>query len=605
VCFQEMGTINGAQLVVKALKNENVSVIFTLCGDDDVIYRYAVDAGIRLVDFRHEQATGHAAQAWSIATGEVGVCLTQSGPGFTDLVPSITVAYASCIPVVALTSQTPMSYTHKLPANEFDAVKLYEHFTKWADVCWETPRIPEYINLAFRHAAGGRPGPVLLSLPLDVLVKTCDEDLECIQQALNPREKNRTFVRPGGDPDAIKEALKLLTNAKRPLIIAGTGAGLSGASKELVEFVELTKIPTGDWGWGIGSIPYDHPLAMGPASVLAGPGAALLPSADVVLALGIRFTDLYGFGQPPVFSPDVKMIQVDICAEEIGRNRPIDVGIVADVKTCLKQLIQLSRETLRQPRVESDWVNKMRSEKQKFEQQIAKEGSVDSIPIKPQRLCKEIRDFMPRDSIVILDGGDTTVWGLTYLRAYYPKHLYFSGGLFIQHLGGGVPMGLASKLANPDKKVLVLTGDGSFLFNGKEIESARRQDIPFVIVVANDRLWGMVARIQQIAYGKKYFGVGSKLSDKTRYDKYAEAFDCYGELVTDPKQIRPALQRAFDSKKPAVLDVRIDPNVTSVLDYVSATAYDPRTYERKVAERKPVKKEEEEIEEAVELVAPM
>jgi thiamine pyrophosphate-dependent acetolactate synthase large subunit-like protein len=271
------------------------------------------------------------------------------------------------------------------------------------------------------------------------------------------------------------------------------------------------------------------------------------------------------------------------------------------VRTCLKQFVQYAKETIRHARAESDWINKMRSEKQKFEQQIAKEGSTDSIPIKPQRLCKEIREFMPRDSIIILDGGDTSVWGLTYLRAYYQKHLYFSGGLFIQHLGGGVPMGLATKVANPDKKVLVLTGDGSFLFNGKEIESARRQDIPFVVVVANDRLWGMVARIQQIAYGKKYYGIGSKLSDKTRYDKYAEAFDCYGELVTDPKQIRPALQRAFDSKKPAVLDVRIDPNVMSVLDYVSATAYDPRTYERKIVERK-LERKEEKVEKPIELV---
>jgi acetolactate synthase-1/2/3 large subunit len=582
-----MVVVNGAQLIVRTLKNEKVKVIFTLCGDDDLIYNYCEDAGIRLIDFRHEQATGHAAQGWSIATGEVGVCLVQSGPGVTDLAPSITVAYQECIPVVALATHPPLMTVEKCTVNEFDAAKMYNSFTKWSGFCYETARLPEYINMCFRIAAGGRPGPVLLNIPVDVMVKECDDGLECVESCFHPMEKNRTLIRPYGDPDAIKRALKLLLNAKRPVVMLGSGAGFANAGEEARKFVELTKIPVGAWGWGQGLIPDDHPLCFGLASIMEGPGQVMLPVADMALVVGLRYTDLFGYGQPPFFAPDVKIIQVDIHAEEIGRNRPAEIGIVGDAKAVLSQFYQQAKETLKEPRPETDWVKNMRVEKQKFEDRLAQDGSSNDIPIKPQRLAKEIREFMPKDGIIILDGGDTTVWGLMYLRAYYPKHLYFSGGLYIQHLGGGVPMAIAAKAANPEKKVLVYTGDGSFLFNGKEIDTARRHDLPFVTVIHNDCQWGMVARIQRLSHGPKFYGLASKLSSNTRYDKYAEAFDCYGELVTDPKEIKPALKRAFDSGVPAVVDVRINPDVETILDYLWASMYNPASYERKVPEKAP------------------
>jgi acetolactate synthase-1/2/3 large subunit len=275
------------------------------------------------------------------------------------------------------------------------------------------------------------------------------------------------------------------------------------------------------------------------------------------------------FGYMPYFSDDAKLIQVDIKGEEIGRNRAIDIPIVGDIKGVLTQLIQITNEKLKRPRTETQWVKSIQELWKKFELRLEREGSSDKTPIQPQRLVKEIQDFMPDDAIIILDGGDTTVWGITYLRARSPKSLYFSGGLGLEHLGGSVPMAVATKYANPDKKVLVLTGDGSFLFNGKEIETARRYDLPFVVVISNDRLWGMVARGQKMIHGKKFFGLGSSLSNNTRYDKYAEAFDCYGELVVDPNEIRPALQRAFDTNLPAIIDVRINPKVNSVMNYLA------------------------------------
>ncbi|MFX1307457.1 MAG: thiamine pyrophosphate-binding protein [Promethearchaeota archaeon] len=588
-----MVKVNGAQLVVRALDNQGVNVIFTLCGDNRLIYHYCQDSsctetGIDIIDFRHEQATGHAAIGYYLATGQVGVCSVQSGPGITDLFPSIPIAYDASIPIVAICSSTALMDFEKLAQNEIDVVPSFRPVTKWSGYCYETARIPEYINMAFRIAATGRPGPVLLLIPFDVLIKECDDELDIIQRAFMPVQKLRSFYGPYGNKELIIEATDLLMKAKKPLIIAGSGVAFSDACSELRKFAELLQIPVGLWGFGLGEFPPDHPLYFGPASPLDGPGTALLQKVDVALILGSRITELMNYGYMPYFSDDAKLIQVDIKAEEIGRNRAIEIPIVGDIKGVLTQLIDATKEKLEKRRTETLWVKSIQEYLKKFEERLEKEGSSDKIPIQPQRLVKEIRDFMPKDGIIILDGGDTTIWGLTYLRAYFSKALYFSGGLGIQHLGGGVPMAIASKYVYPEKKVLVLTGDGSFLFNGKEIETALRFNLPIVVVISNDRLWGMVARGQKMSHGKKFFGLGTSLSNKTRYDKYAEAFNCFGELVTDPNGIRPALQRAFDSGIPAVIDVRINPKVNTVMNYLAREGYNPDSWERIVKKKEEI-----------------
>ncbi|MFX0035945.1 MAG: thiamine pyrophosphate-binding protein [Candidatus Hermodarchaeota archaeon] len=588
-----MAKVNGAQLVVRALDNQGVNVIFTLCGDNRLIYHYCQDSsctetGIDIIDFRHEQATGHAAIGYYLATGQVGVCSVQSGPGITNLFPSIPIAYDASIPIVAICSSTALMDFEKLAQNEIDVVPSFRPVTKWSGYCYETARIPEYINMAFRIAATGRPGPVLLLIPFDVLIKECDDELDIIQRAFMPVQKLRSFYGPYGNKELIIEATDLLMKAKKPLIIAGSGVAFSDACSELRKFAELLQIPVGLWGFGLGEFPPDHPLYFGPASPLDGPGTALLQKVDVALILGSRITELMNYGYMPYFSDDAKLIQVDIKAEEIGRNRAIEIPIVGDIKGVLTQLIDATKEKLEKRRTETLWVKSIQEYLKKFEERLEKEGSSDKIPIQPQRLVKEIRDFMPKDGIIILDGGDTTIWGLTYLRAYFSKALYFSGGLGIQHLGGGVPMAIASKYVYPEKKVLVLTGDGSFLFNGKEIETALRFNLPIVVVISNDRLWGMVARGQKMSHGKKFFGLGTSLSNKTRYDKYAEAFNCFGELVTDPNGIRPALQRAFDSGIPAVIDVRINPKVNTVMNYLAREGYNPDSWERIVKKKEEI-----------------
>lgn len=588
-----MAKVNGAQLIVRALSNQGAKVIFTLCGDNDLIYNYCqnnecTQTGIDLIDFRHEQATGHAAIGYYLATGKVGVCSTQSGPGITDLFPSVPIAWDSSIPLVAICTSTPMMEFEKLAMNEIDVAPAFRPITKWTGYCYETCRLPEYVNMAFRIATTGRPGPVLLLVPFDVIVKETNDRLDIVKQAFRPKETLRAMFRPYGNEKKIIEAISLLLNAERPLIIAGSGAGFSNAREELIKFAEMTKIPVGVWGFGLGTFPPDHPLYFGLANPLDGPGTTLLQKVDVALLLGARLTGLFNFGYMPCFSENAKLIQVDIEAEEIGRNRGIDVPIIGDVKNVVNQLFNQAKSIIANPREESNWNHTVREELAKFYARIERDGSSDKTPIMPQRLVKDISEYMPSNGYIILDGGDTTVWGLTMLKSYFPRSVYFSGGLGIQHLGGGIPMAIATKYAHPDKKVLVLTGDGSFLFNGKEIDTARRYDLPFVVVISNDRLWGMVARGQKIAHGRKYFGLASSLSDETRYDKYAEAFNCYGELITNPDKIKPALERAFDTDIPAVLDVRINPKVNTVMDYLAGGSYNPANWKRNVE-----KKEEE------------
>ncbi len=587
-----MVKVNGAQLIVRALSNQGVKVIWTLCGDNDLIYNYCTDdacteTGIDLIDFRHEQATGHAAMGYYLATGKVGVCSVQSGPGVTDLFPAIPIAHDASIPLVAICTSTSVMSFEKLAMNEIDVAPAFRPITKWTGYCYETARLPEYVNMAFRIASTGRPGPVLLLVPVDVMVKECDDQLEIVQQAFQPVEKLRAMKGPYGNQELVNQAFELLKNAECPLIIAGTGAGFSEANDVLLKFAEKTQIPVGVWGFGLGSFPPDHPLYFGLASPMDGPGTVLLQKIDVVLLLGVRINELCNFGYMPFLKDEAKIIQVDIKPEEIGRNRAIDVPIIGDVKGVLTQLNELALNSSSAIKDRSLWLEAIHDQLSKFKERIDKEGSSDKIPIQPQRLVKEIGEFMGDDDYIILDGGDTTVWGLTYLflKAKFPKSLYFAGSLGIQHLGGGVPCAIATKYAHPDKKVLVLTGDGSFLFNGKEIDTARRHDLPIVTVISNDRLWGMVARVQKLAHGKKAFGLASSLSDDTRYDKYAEAFNCYGELVTDPNEIKPALQRAFDSGIPAVIDARVNPKVNTVMDYLAAGAYKPSAYEREIRKK--------------------
>ncbi len=549
-----MSVISGAEALLQCLIQEGVRYIFGIPGDQwtpflDAIYRLGREAGLDFVTTRHEQAAAHMADAWARVTGEVGVCLGTVGPGAANLVPGVYPAWADSVPMLVLTAQNQSwrSYPDHGSMQALDQVPLFAPITKWNAFVGHWQRIPELVQRAFRTATSGKPGPVHLDIPPDVLVAAGDEaDLTIV-----PPQRYRAMTPPAGDSTLIKEAAELLARAERPLIHAGTGVLRSGAWSELVALAEYLAAPVTTSVGARGVIPEDHPLCLIPTSYGALGAQA---TADVVLFVGGRLGDLDFWGRPPAWGePDEQTwVQVDICGESIGLNRPVDLAIVGDAKAVLRDLLAAVRE--RSPQRE-EWpeIEDARAAQEAWLRGFLEQAESDAIPIHPLRVVREVRDFFPRQAICAVDGGTTAVWAFYLNRVYEPRAFLWAADS--GHLGTGLPYAIAAKLARPDVPVYCITGDGSFGFNAMELETAVRLGTPVVVVILNDRAWGMIKGGQKLAYEGRYIGVD--FTD-ARYDKLAEALGCYGERVTEPDQIRPALERAVESGLPAVLDVLVD-----------------------------------------------
>jgi acetolactate synthase-1/2/3 large subunit len=554
-----MAKVKGSTLVGKALKNERVKTVFTLSGELSEIYDACIDEGIQFIDMRHEQAVANAATGYAMASGEPGVCMVTAGPGAINLAAGMAAAWYSCAPVIGICTRTPLCYEGKGAVQEFDSRDMYHPITKWRGSPTSTSRLPEYVATAFRQATTGRKGPVLLDIPYDLLILEVDSK----DAPIVPSQKYRTDTRPYGDPQLVKKAVKWLLDADKPGILIGSGILWSGASKELVKFAELLKIPVCYAIGGKGGIPDDHPLCGGPVGLDFGS----IAGADVLLAIGVRFEEILNFGTGNFYAPDVRLISVDIEPLEIGRNRPIDLGIWGDAKAVLTQLTETASKTLRasgKKRRETAWVKNVKSIAKSIQDTLTSGATSSSKPIDPRRLGKEVCDYLGDDSVIVMDGGDIHAHVTPLYHANAPRSYINALGGSLGHLGGGIPFGIGIKTAKPDKKVVVITGDGSFLLNASEIDTAVRHKKQIVVVVSNDCQWGMVRHDQQLNQCREACSI---LSEDVRYDKYAESLGAYGELVTEPEEIKPALKRAFKSGLPAVLDVRTDPSVLSFADY--------------------------------------
>jgi acetolactate synthase-1/2/3 large subunit len=535
-----MAKVTGNELLVKALKNEGVDTIFYLASAPTAeSAKLFFEGGIRLVGFRHEQGAAFAAHAYSRISGRPGVCCAEAGPGVTNLVTGIGNAFVDAVPLVALGALNTLFGKGMGSFQELDQVSLLKPITKWTDQVNNPKRIPELINKAFRIATSGQPGPVYVDLPMEILAAEVDEHEILFPK--NPHSPARSL----GDPDRVKQALALLAEARRPLILTGSGVLWSGASAELKEFVELTGIPFYTTPQGRGVIPEDHPLCFLSARNTA------FREADVVLVVGTRFNFIVSYGMPPRWAPDLKIIQVDIAEEEIGRNRPVNIGIVGDAKMVLRQLIEEARPVFR-GRDELSWVGKLRQQDQSLQEKSAALLNSDQIPIHPLRLCKELREFMDREAILAVDGHDTLNFARQSIPTFLPGHRVNAGPNGC--MGVAIPYGLGAKVAKPGAQVIALSGDGSFGMNGFEIDTAVRHNLPVLIVVNNNGGWCA----EGLMFGRE-LGFG-------RYEKVAEALGAYGEYVERPQDIRPALERAAKAVaggKPAVINVVTDPRASS------------------------------------------
>jgi len=543
-----MATTDGSTITARALKNEGVDTVFFLYGGPIIQVMVALKAeGIRCISTRHEQASAMMAHAYTRVTGKPGICLTTAGPGATNAVTGIANAFVDGCPVIMLGGASASVQFGKGSWQELDQLTLMRSITKWADRAINTKRIPELISTAFRQATTGKPGPAYVDLPADILGESVDES-----EVVYP-VRSRTAARTPGDPNLVKEAAEILAKAERPIIIAGTGVFWSQAGQEFQEFVEQTNIPFYTMPQTRGIVPDDHALSF------LGARSMAFKEADAILVMGTRFNYMLAFGQAPRFNADAKVIQVDINPEEIGHNRPVDVGIIGDARMVFEQLSEAIGDR-RKGRGE-DWAGRLRARDAANREQQEAQMESDAVPIHPLRLCKEVRDFMDRDAILVVDGQEILNFGRQSIPSYYPGSRLNSGPW--GNVGTGIPFGVAAKVARPDKQVVVLTGDFSFGFNGMELDSAARQNLPIITVVCNNG--GIAAE----AVSKKDIEPGKYVGFRS-YEKMAEAFDCYGERVERPEDIRPALERAAASGLPACINVIVESELKVITQEFSA-----------------------------------
>ncbi|MFX1576766.1 MAG: thiamine pyrophosphate-binding protein, partial [Promethearchaeota archaeon] len=487
------------------------------------------------------------------------------GPGIVNAVPALAQAYQMGSPVVAITSSIPHKLADMDAFEDLDLKALVSSVTKWTRRCLFPHRIAEYLRTAFKAALTGRMAPVLLDIPKDIIAsptKTSDAT------PLKPSQYRPTG-RLLGDPNLVKKAVTLLSKAERPVIIAGSGVYWSQACKDLVKFAEFFGTPVAAEYLGTGCFPQNHPLSIGNA--IANP---FTRQADVILTIGARLDEFLGFGRDPSFySEDAKFIHVDIVADAIGKNRPVAVGILGDAKAVLQQMLHTARE-LTKKRAAGSFAKQSRAAWEQLFAVLEKDADSDETPIKPQRLMREIREFATPDSLFVLDGGDTTAWAYLYLRANYPGQIIGSQGP-LGHLGAGLPISLAAKLARPETPVYLISGDGSFLFNVSELDTAVRHNIPVVAIVNNDCAWGLVYHTRLLkTRSEEQASCGTFLNEQARLDKLAKGLGANGELVTKPAEIQPALKRATESGQPYVLDVRVSRKYMTMLSQIFTTKRD-------------------------------
>ena len=539
-------TLRGAHLALRCLKLEGIRKLFTIVGDTILpICDAAVDEGMDLVDTRHEAAALHMADAWSRVTGEPAVALVTGGPGFANAISALPPIHASESPVILLAGCGELVERGMYGFQEIDQVGLAAPATKGSWMVPDRRRIPGMIATAFRTALEGRRGPVHLTIPIDIQEAAVAES----ETPAYPPSEYRPAGRSLGDPALVAQAIDVLGNAERPVVVAANAARASLAPPDLRDFVEATNLPCFTVEQARGLLSDDHPLCFGYGDPALNDTAKHFREADAVLLLGKRLDHRYRYGRPPFFNAAATLIQVDPSPAEIGRNRGVHVGIVGDVGAVVRQMTEAARGAERWTGVAA-WRRQLGKTREAQRLRFEALGT-DETPLHAVRVLRDVDTFTDDDTILVVDGGDFAGWGRSYLRARNAGGWLRLGPL--GQLGCGVPYAIAAKLARPEADVLLLIGDGSFGFYGIEFDTAVRHGAAFTAVMGNDALWGIDRNFQLAYYGR---AVGTELRP-VRYDKMVEALGGHGEHVTQPGEIVPAIRRARESGRPSLVSVTI------------------------------------------------
>lgn len=512
-------TVKGYELFGRAVQAEGADTGFFIMGGPSNDAIKACEAGgIRMIDVRHEQAAAMMANAYARVRARPAFCIAASGPGTINLTTGLAHALVDCAPLVAFGGASAVGQYQRGSFQEIDQVAIMAPVTKHAERVYDARRIPEYVARAFRIACSGKPGPVYLDLPGDVLYADVEESDVVWPAPLAPRP------RPPVHPHDLDTLVGLLRSCERPLLLTGSGILWSEASEALNRFVDLTGIPFYTTPQGRGVVPEDHeacfPLARSQA----------FKEADLVVVVGTRLNYVVSNVEPPRFSATARVVRIDIDPEEIAGSLRLTLGIVGDARVVLDQLhAELTAEDGARYAAWRERLGAVHTSKlAKHEASLA----VDQSPIHPLRLCKEIRDLIGRDTILCVDGQEILNYGRQSIPSYRPGHRLNSGPFGT--MGVGMPFGVGAKAARPDKTVVVLHGDGSFGLNAMEVDTALRHNLPMLVVISLNGGWTADPE------GKKpgrYLGY-------QRYDLMMAALGCHAEYVERPEDIRPALERA-------------------------------------------------------------
>jgi len=548
-----------SDVIVRFLEKAHVDLMFGIPGSQTCpLYDSLYSSSIRHVLVRHEQSASYMADAYAKFTGRVGICDGTGGPGATNLLTGVATAWTDSTPMIVFTGQQPLSYLGKGAFQEIDHVALFSPITKYSTMLIKPEKTIEILRESFKIATWGRPGPVHINLPLDVQIQSTD----CDEKRLS-EEVSHIFSQPKscGDPYAISSALKLLIESPRPIILVGGGVHYSSrACRELRELAEYLDVPVATTFNGRGSFPEDHPLSAGRVGVHAPSFSnKILAEADLILAIGCRFAALSTRFWSNI-NPAAKLIHVDIDPSVINKNYLSTISIVGDAKMVLSEMlkeVKRLRYLGREKRME--WLKFIEYAKEEWRRtQWYVKTMSDDIPIKPQRLCAEIRRACDRETIFTLDAGNNKMWSSTFLEIYEPN-TWIQSGCF-GPMGYAIPAAIACKLAleGRAKNVIAICGDGGFYMSMHELATAIQEETPILICIFNDGALGTIKHHQKESYQGRFISVTLK---NPSFADIAKSFGCQGISVERPSQIRSALEdglRAIKNGETAVLDIKID-----------------------------------------------
>jgi acetolactate synthase-1/2/3 large subunit len=542
--------VSGGHLVAQALKAEGVDVVYTLCGGHIIdIYDGCVDEGIKVVDVRHEQVAAHAADGYARITGRPGCAVVTAGHGTTDAVTGVANAFRAESPMLLIGGQGSRSRHRMGSPQDLPHVDLMTPITKFAATVPDTARTADMVAMAFRECFHGAPGPSFLEIPRDVLDGRVPRDKARVPAA----GRYRASTRQAGDPEAVGKLADLLVRAGKPVILLGSQVWTTRATDAAVELVRTLNVPAYTDGAGRGTLPPGDPHLFRLSRRHA------LAEADLIVVVGTPFDFRMGYGKR--LSPTATVVQIDLDYRTVGKNRDVDLGIVADAGLVLAAVTQTaflsSRRLGGRDARRKEWLDELRAVESRAVEKRLPQLRSDSSPIHPYRLAAEIDDFLTEDSIYIGDGGDIAAFCGQVVEPKSPGHWMDPGPLGT--LGVGIPFVLAAKQARPDKEVVALFGDGALSMTGWDFETLVRYDLPFVGIVGNNSSMNQVRYGQTARYGRERARVGNTLGD-VPYDKFARMLGGHGEEVRDPAGIGPALRRARDSGRPSLVNVWIDPD---------------------------------------------